>query len=229
VLFETAELNEFGEVDAPIDKQFDPNFLMRRTAGSEVVHDAAYAWWTSVSGKGFVHWYKQAEATFKSSKVSQDLCEKAKITEKYFLELPSIAKLMEDYNSPENRGNITWERLGKAAYVKSQFKPLRTPEERIAKAAEREVKASKYRDRDASLCAEQTSQRTSFPTGGTVNLLYSTPKPSGSETQQPTPTQGAPTSSSSMLGNIAQATSSHPMQQLDVQMNNLEENPPLGQ
>ena len=144
MLYKTAELNEFSEVDAPVDIQFDPNFPMRRTAGSEVAHNAAYAWWTSVNGKGFVHWYKQAEAAFKSDKASQDLRKKAKITEKYFLELPGIAKLAEDYNSPENRGNITWERLGRAAYVKSQFKPLRTPEERIARAAEREAKASKY-------------------------------------------------------------------------------------
>jgi hypothetical protein len=158
MLFETTKLNEFGKVDTPIDKQFDPNFPMRRTAGSEVAHDAAYAWWTSVSGKGFVHWYEQAEAVFKSSKVSQELREKAKLTKKYFSELPSIAKLAEDYKSPENRGNITWERLGKAAYIKSQFKPLRTPEECIAKAVEWEVKASKYCDRDASLHAGQTIQ-----------------------------------------------------------------------
>ncbi len=202
---------------------------MRRTAGSEVAHDAAYAWWTSMNGKGFVHWYEQAEATFKSSKVSQDLHKKAKMTEKYFSELLSIAKLMEDYKSPENRGNITWERLGKAAYIKSQFKPLRTPEECIAKAVEQEAKASKYHDRDASLHAGQMIQRPSFPTGGMVNLPYSTPKPSGSETQQPAPTQGAPTLSSSTLSNVAQAMSLHLTQQSDVQMNNPEENPPLGQ
>ena len=65
---------------------------------------------------------------------------------------------MEDYKSPENRGNITWEKLGKAAYIKSQFKPLRTPEECIARAAELEAKASKYHDRDASLHAGQTIQ-----------------------------------------------------------------------
>src|SRR6266700_6313226 len=171
-------------------------------------------------------WYEQAEAAFKSGKVSQDLHKKAKMTKKYFSELPSIAKLAEDYKSPENRGNITWERLGKAAYIKSQFKPLRTPEERIAKAVEQEAKASKYHDRDTSLCAGQTIQRPSFPTGGMVNLPYSTPEPSGSGTQQPAPTQGAPTSSSSMVGNIAQAMSPHPTQQLDVQMNNPEENPP---
>ena len=185
MLFETAKLNEFGKVDHSINKQFDPNFPMRRIVGSEVVHEATYAWWKSMNGKGFVHWYKQAEATFKSSMVSQELRKKAKITEKYFLELPSIAKLMEDYKSPENRGNITWERLGKAAYIKSQFKPLRTPEECIARAAEREAKASKYRDRDASLHAGQTIQRPSFPTGGMANLGYSTPEPSGSGTQQP--------------------------------------------
>src|SRR6266705_144249 len=225
MLFKTTKLNKFGKVNDSVDKQFDPNFPMRRIAGSEVVHDAAYAWWKSMNGKGFIHWYEQAEATFKSGKVSQDLHEKVKMTEKYFLELPSIAKLAEDYKSPENRGNITWERLGKAAYIKSQFKPLRTPEEHIAKAAEREAKASKYHDRDASLHAGQTIQRPSFPTGGMVNLSYSTPEPSGSGTQQPTPTQGVPASSSSMLGNVAQATSSHPMQQSDVQMNNLEENP----
>jgi len=229
MLFKTTELDEFGKVDDSINKQFDPNFPMRRTVGSEVAHDATYTWWKSVNGKGFVHWYEQAEAAFKSGMVSQDLRKKAKITEKYFSELPSIAKLVEDYKSPENRGNITWEKLGKAAYVKSQFKPLRTPEERIARAVEWEAKASKYRDRDASLHAGQTIQRPSFPTGGTVNLPYSTPKPSGLGTQQPTPTQGAPTSSSSALSNVAQATSSHPMQQLDVQMNNPEKNPPLGQ
>src|SRR6266705_156362 len=229
MLFETTKPNKFGKVNDSVDKQFDPNFPMRRIAGSEVVHDAAYAWWKSMNGKGFVHWYEQAEAAFKSGKVSQDLCKKAKMTEKYFLELPSIAKLMEDYKSPENRGNITWEKLGKAAYVKSQFKPLRTPEEHIARAVEREAKASRYGDRDASLRAGQTIKRPSFPTGGTVNLPYSTPEPSGLETQQPTPTQGAPTLLSSTLSNIAQATSSHPMQQPDVQMNNLEENPPPGQ
>ena len=174
MLFETAELNEFGKVDNSIDKQFDPNFPMRRIVGSEVVHDATYAWWKSVNGKGFIHWYEQAEAAFKSGKVSQDLHEEAKMTKKYFSELPSIAKLAEDYKSPENRGNITWERLGKAAYVKSQFKPLRTPEECIARAVEREVKASKYRDRDASLCAGHTIQRPSFPMGGMVNLLFHT-------------------------------------------------------
>src|SRR6266581_9510631 len=114
-LFKTAEFDEFGKVDDSVNKQFDPNFPMRRIAGSEVVHDAAYAWWKSMNGKGFVHWYKQAEAAFKSGMVSQDLRKKAKMTEKYFLELPSIAKLAEDYKPPENRGNITWERLGKAA------------------------------------------------------------------------------------------------------------------
>jgi hypothetical protein len=229
MLYETAELDEFGEVNDPVDKQFDPNFPMRRIEGSEVAHDAAYAWWKSVSGKGFVLWYEQAEAAFKSGKVSQDLREKAKITEKYFSGLPGIAKLAEEYNSPENRGNITWERLGKAAYVKSQFKPLRTPEERTAKAVEREAKASKYRERDASLRTGQTSQRSFFPMGETVDLPYSTPEQSGSGTQQPAPIQGAPTSSSSTLDNVAQATSSHPTQQSDVQMNNLEENPPPGQ
>ena len=150
-----------------------------------------------MNGKGFVHWYEQAEAAFKSSMVSQDLRKKAKMTEKYFSELPSIAKLAEEYKSPENRGNITWERLGKAAYVKSQFKPLRTPEECITRAVEWEVKASKYHDRDAGLHTGQTIQRPSFPTGGTVNLPYSTPEPSGSGTQQPAPTQGVPTLSSS--------------------------------
>src|SRR6266436_5669791 len=229
MLFETAELDEFGKVDAPVDKQFDPNFPIRRIAGIESAHDAAYTWWTSVNGKAFIHWYEQAEAAFKSGKVRQELCEKAKLTEKYFLELPSIAKLAEDYNSPANRGNISWERLGKAAYIKSQFKPLRTPEELAAKAVEREAKASKYRERDASLHAGQTSQRSSFPTGGMVNLPYSTPEPSGLGTQQLAPTQAAPSSSSSQHDSVAQATSSHPTQQSDVQMNNLEENPPLGQ
>jgi hypothetical protein len=158
MLFETAGLNEFGKVDAPVNKQFDPNFPMRRIAGSEVAHDATYAWWTSVNGKAFVHWYKQAEAAFKSGKVSKEVREKAKETEKWFSELPSIAKLMEDYNSLEDKGRLPWEKLGKAAYVKSQFKPLRTPEERIAKAAEQEAKVSKYRERDTSLHAGQTNQ-----------------------------------------------------------------------
>ncbi len=144
-------------------------------------------------------------------------------------ELPSITKLVEEFNAHGNTGKLPWEKLGKAAYVKSQFKPLRTPEERVARAAEWEVKASKYRERDASLHAGQTNQRPPFPTGRTVILPYSTPEPSGSGTQQPAPIQGAPTSSSSTLDNVAQATSSHPMQQLDVQMNNLEENPPPGQ
>src|SRR6266700_4733408 len=207
MLFKTAELDEFSKANDSVGKQFDPNFPMRRIAGSEVVHDTAYAWWKSVNGKGFIHWYEQAEATFKSGMVSQELHEKAKINKKYFSELPSIAKFAEDYKSPENRGNITWEKLGKAAYIKSQFKPLRTPEECIARAVEREVKASRYRDRDASLHAGQTIQRPSFPTGGMVNLPYSTPEPSDSGTQQPAPTQGAPTSSSSMVGNIAQAMS----------------------
>src|SRR6266446_1932784 len=49
MLFETAELDGFGKVDDSVDKQFDPNFPMRRTAGSEVAHNAAYAWWTSVN------------------------------------------------------------------------------------------------------------------------------------------------------------------------------------
>jgi hypothetical protein len=126
MLFETTKLNEFGKVDAPINILIDPNFPMRRTAGSEVAHDAAYTWWTSMNGKAFIHWYEQAEAAFKSGKVHKDLCEKAKETKKWFLELPSIAKLVEDYNSLENKGNFSWEKLGKAAYVKSQFKPLRT-------------------------------------------------------------------------------------------------------
>jgi hypothetical protein len=158
MLFETTEIDEFGKVDVPIDKQFNPNFPMRRTMGSEVVHNTAYTWWRSVNGKEFVQWYEHAEAAFKSGKVSQNLRKKAKKTEKYFLDLPSIARLAEEYESPEIRGNITWEKLGEAAYAKSQFKPLRTPEERIARAVEREAKASKYCERDASLHAGQTSQ-----------------------------------------------------------------------
>src|SRR6266446_2213437 len=90
MLFETAELDEFSKVDTPVDKQFDPNFPMRRTVGSEVAHDATYAWWRSINGKGFVQWYEHAEAAFKSGKVSQNLRERAKKTEKYFLELMSI-------------------------------------------------------------------------------------------------------------------------------------------
>jgi hypothetical protein len=226
MLYETADIDEFGKVDVNVDKQYDPNFPMRRIAGLEVAHDAAYAWWSSVEGKGFVHWYEEAETAFKSGKVSKILREKAKETEKWFSELPSIAKLVEGFNALDNKGRISWEKLGKAAYVKSQFKPLRTPEERVAKAAVREAKASKYRERDVSLRAGQTGQRPPFPTGRTITLPYSTPEPSGTGTQQPAPTQEAPTSSSQTLDDVAQATSSHPTQQSDVQMNNPEENPP---
>jgi hypothetical protein len=55
MLFETADLDEFSKVNAPVDKQFDPNFPMRRTAGSEVAHNAAYTWWRSMNRKGFIH------------------------------------------------------------------------------------------------------------------------------------------------------------------------------
>src|SRR6266581_4139409 len=40
MLFKTAELIESGKVDDSVDKQFDPNFPMRRIVGSEVAHDA---------------------------------------------------------------------------------------------------------------------------------------------------------------------------------------------
>jgi len=106
MLFETAKLDEFGKVDAPVDKQYDPKFPMRRVVGLEVAHDTAYAWWSSVNGKGFVQWYEEAKATFKSGKVHKELREKAKETEKWFLELPSIAKLVEEFNTHGNMGKL---------------------------------------------------------------------------------------------------------------------------
>src|SRR6266700_2129360 len=65
-MMSSAELDEFGKDDNQIKQKFDPDFLIRRTSENSMVHDAAYAWWTSPSGKQFVDWLK---ATFRSSEV----------------------------------------------------------------------------------------------------------------------------------------------------------------
>src|SRR6266581_4133356 len=58
----SAKLDKFSEDDNWIKQKFNLDFLIRRTSENSTAHDATYAWWTSPSGKQFIHWYKYAKA-----------------------------------------------------------------------------------------------------------------------------------------------------------------------
>ena len=96
-MMSSAELDEFSEDDNWIEQKFNLDFLIRRTSENSMAHDATYAWWTSPSGKQFIHWYKYMKATFESSEVKASLCKAAMDIEKMVSRLPSIPKLMADF------------------------------------------------------------------------------------------------------------------------------------
>ena len=78
---------------------------------------------------------------FANNEVSTPLQMKAQCLERKVEKLPQIKKIMEQYFGQGNTCPWSYEEYGKNVYLKSQFRALRTPQQREASKAKRKMMA----------------------------------------------------------------------------------------